>query len=145
VVAFTTSPCRAAVRLNSGVRAHMRKFFAALTFASLSACATTSFPASPVGCYSAGDATTYVHFYLQLSSEGTFRARLKNHMADYQTTNGHWSETGNKIVLHASEPNDALTSTSTALTRNRGGTLTLPKGSVSFSGWSPLTPSSCEP
>ena len=122
----------------------MRKFTAVLALASLFACATNWFPVSLAGCYSAGDASRYVHFYLQLSSDGTFNARLKNHMTDYQATNGHWSVAVNKIVLQASEPNAALTSMSTALTQNRNGTLTLPKGSVSFSGWSPLTPSSCE-
>ena len=135
---------RKALRLNSGVRAHMRKFLAALAIVSLSACATTSFPANPTGCYSAGDSSRYVHFYLQLSADGTFNARLKNHMTDYQVTNGRWSVAGHEIALQASEPSAALKSMSTALTWNRDGTLTLPKGSVSFSGWSPLTPSSGE-
>ena len=144
MVTCTTPPFRAAVRLNSGVRAHMRIFLAALTFLCLTACATGPNSAGPTGCYSATDATRYVRFYLDILPDGTFTARLANHMSAPQVTRGHWSADGNKLILEMDDQNEAFKQGSTVLTW-RSGAFTLAEGSVAFSGWSPLLPSSCEP
>ena len=145
MVTCTTPPFRAAVPLNSGVRAHMTRFLAALVFVCVSACATRPFSVSPTGCYSAGDATRYVHFSLELSPNQTFKARLRIHASDYGATSGHWSLEGNKIVLVAGKPNEALKHATAALPWHQNGTLSIPDGSVPFSGFKPLTPSKCEP
>ena len=144
MVTCTTPPFRAAVRLNSGVRAHMRIFLAALTFVCFTACATGPTSTGPTGCYSSTDATRYVRFYLDVLPSGTFTARLANHMSAPQVTIGSWSTEGNKLILKAIERNEAFKHEPTVLTW-RSGAFTLAEGSLAFSGWSPLLPSSCEP
>jgi len=111
----------------------------------VSACATPPKSWNILGCYSAADGSRYVNFYLQVSPDGSFIARLKQHMLDYQTASGSWSLSGNELTLRTSNPNGALESQSSKLLWHRDGTLRLSDGTVPFSGWSPLAPSSCEP
>ena len=123
----------------------MRGIFAITVAVLTAACATSTKPERFFGCYSATDGSRYVNFYLQISPDGSFVARLKQHMLDYQTANGGWSLTGNELTLRTNQSNGVLKDQSSKLTWRRDGTLQLSEGVVPFSGWSPLAPSSCEP
>ena len=99
---------------------------------------------SPVGCYSAGDASRYNHLYLQLSEDRTFSLRLVGDITIWGAATGQWSISDGHITLQTGSTG-VLTSPATSLSRRDDSSLVLPDGSVRFSGWSPLRPSQCEP
>ena len=117
---------------------------AAVVFA-LSGCSTTRTGPALANCYSAQDATRYNHLYLRLDPSGSYSAKLVGDIAIWGTAGGHWVVSGNGIALKTDKAEGRLVGFAPTLHRQSDDSLSLPKGSLPFPEWSPLTESGCGP
>ena len=121
------------------------KLAAVALLPALAACTTAPVSQGPVDCYSAVDATRYNHLHLQLDVGGSYSVRLVGDITVWGTATGQWTAAGTQISLQPSQADGQLVGFAPTLHRNGDGSLSLPKGSLPFSGWSRLAASGCGP
>jgi len=121
------------------------KLAAVALLPALAACTMTPVSQGPVDCYSAVDATRYNHLYLQLDVGGSYSVRLLGDITVWGTATGQWTVSGSQISLQPIQADGQLVGFAPTLYRNPDGSLSLPKGSLPFSGWSRLAASGCGP
>ena len=139
---------RKAVRLNSGVRAHMRNQVALLIAVLLSSCAAApshNAVASDPACFWSTDGVRYNHFSLRLNPDHTYRLKLIGDIATWGESSGTWEQEGSTISLTQLSAFDEIKFPA-RLKMLRSGSLGFEyKGAYYSAGGTDMTPRKCEP